>query len=419
MNQIRNIKGTHDILPEGTQKWQELEHIVSEVCSQFGYHEIRTPIFEETGLFSRSVGAETDIVSKEMYSWKDKDGTSLTLRPELTAPVARAYIQHNLAGKSPIQRLFYMGPLFRRERPQKGRQRQFHQFGVEAFGSSNPEQDAEIIAIAWHILLRCDLVKDTSLNLNSIGPKECRHDYRNALKEFLSPRLDQLSETSQKRFLNNPLRILDTKSEKELDLLKDAPKISNYFTEDDHTHFESLKSFLGSMNIPFIINDKLVRGLDYYTRTVFEFNSTKLGAQDAILGGGRYDGLVEILGGKPTPGIGFAAGMERFLIAMEDDKVNNSNIDIYFVCPDENGLSKTLHLSNQLRNNGLKVIFDSLRRSMKSQLRDANRSGARFALILGETEMNDDTIGFKDLEQGIQKTILQSEVLKFFDNLTN
>jgi len=421
MNQIRNIKGTHDILPGDSRKWQELESIVNKVCSQFGYQEIRTPIIEETGLFSRSVGEETDIVSKEMYTWEDKDGTSLTLRPELTASVARSYIQHNLGGQSPIQRLFYMGPLFRRERPQKGRQRQFHQFGVEAFGSANPEQDAEVIAIAWHILSYCGLIDNTVLNLNSIGSSECRNAYRNALKDFISPHLDQLSETSQKRFINNPLRILDTKSEKELDLLKEAPKISNYYTEDDNAHIESLKIFLEEMDIPFTINDRLVRGLDYYTKTVFEFNSSQLGAQDAILGGGRYDGLVEVLGGRPTPGIGFAAGMERFLIAMDDlDRDNNNSIvDIYFVCLDEKGLSKTLQLSNQLRNNGFKVIFDPLRRSMKSQLRDANRSGARYALILGETEMNDDTIGFKDLEQSTQKTILQSEVLNFFDNLTN
>ena len=421
MNQIRNIKGTHDILPGDSRKWQELESIVHKVCSQFGYQEIRTPIIEETGLFSRSVGEETDIVSKEMYTWEDKDGTSLTLRPELTASVARSYIQHNLGGQSPIQRLFYMGPLFRRERPQKGRQRQFHQFGVEAFGSANPEQDAEVIAIAWHILSHCGLIDNTVLNLNSIGSSECRNAYRNALKDFISPHLDQLSETSQKRFINNPLRILDTKSEKELDLLKEAPKISNYYTEDDNAHIESLKIFLEEMDIPFTINDRLVRGLDYYTKTVFEFNSSQLGAQDAILGGGRYDGLVEVLGGRPTPGIGFAAGMERFLIAMDDlDRDNNNSIvDIYFVCLDEKGLSKTLQLSSQLRNNGFKVIFDPLRRSMKSQLRDANRSGARYALILGETEMNDDTIGFKDLEQSTQKTILQSEVLNFFDNLTN
>ena len=420
MNQIRNIKGTHDILPENTQRWQKLESIVNEVCSQFGYNEIRTPIFEETRLFSRSVGEDTDIVSKEMYTWEDKDGTSLTLRPELTASVARTYIQHNMAAKSPIQRLYYMGPLFRRERPQKGRQRQFHQFGVEAFGSSNPEQDAEVIAIAWHILSRCNLIKNTKLNLNSIGSKECKNAYRNALKEFLSPKFDQLSEPSQKRFLHNPLRILDTKSKKELELLEKAPKISNYYTNNDKIHFELLKDFLESMEIPFIINDYLVRGLDYYTSTVFEFSCDKLGAQDAILGGGRYDNLVEILGGKSTPGIGFAAGMERFLIAMNDfDKHKHSNIDIYFVCPNEAGLSKTLQLANQLRTNGFRVIFDPLRRSMKSQLREANKLGARFALILGEDEMKNDTIGFKNLKKSIQKTILQSEVLNFFDNLTN
>lgn len=421
MNQIRNIKGTHDILPENSHKWQELESIVKNVCYRFGYQEIRTPIFEETGLFSRSVGEETDIVSKEMYTWEDRDGTSLTLRPELTASVVRSFIQHNLGGQSPIQRLFYMGPLFRRERPQKGRQRQFHQFGVEAFGSANPEQDAEIIAIAWHILSQCGLIENTVLNLNSIGSGECRNAYRNALKDYISPHLDQLSETSQKRFINNPLRILDTKSERELDLLKDAPKISNYYTEDDDTHLESLKNYLEAMNIPFTINHRLVRGLDYYTKTVFEFNSSRLGAQDAMLGGGRYDGLVEMLGGRPTPGIGFAAGMERFLIAMDDqDRGNNDPIvDIYFVCLDEKGLPLTLQLSNELRNNGFKVIFDPLRRSMKSQLRDANRSGARFALILGETEMNDNAIGFKDLKQGTQKTIAQSEVTNFFDNLTN
>ena len=421
MNQIRNIKGTHDILPENSHKWQELESIVKNVCSRFGYQEIRTPIFEETGLFSRSVGEETDIVSKEMYTWEDRDGTSLTLRPELTASVVRSFIQHNLGGQSPIQRLFYMGPLFRRERPQKGRQRQFHQFGVEAFGSANPEQDAEIIAIAWHILSQCGLIENTVLNLNSIGSGECRNAYRNALKDYISPHLDQLSETSQKRFINNPLRILDTKSERELDLLKDAPKISNYYTEDDDTHLESLKNFLEAMNIPFTINHRLVRGLDYYTKTVFEFNSSQLGAQDAMLGGGRYDALVEVLGGRPTPGIGFAAGMERFLIAMDDqDRGNNDPIvDIYFVCLDKKGLPLTLQLSNELRNNGFKVIFDPLRRSMKSQLRDANRSGARFALILGETEMNDNAIGFKDLKQGTQKTIAQSEVTNFFDNLTN
>ena len=421
MNQLRNVKGTHDILPNESNKWQNLESIVNLVCAQYGYHEIRTPIFEETGLFSRSVGEETDIVSKEMYTWEDKDGKSLTLRPELTASVARSFIQHNLSNQSPIQRLYYMGPLFRRERPQKGRQRQFHQFGVEAFGSEHPEQDAEIIAIAWQILSHCGLADDAKLNLNSIGSKKCRIDYRSALKDYILPYLNDFSETSQQRFKTNPLRILDTKSEKEQMILKDAPIISDYHSTEDSAHIESLKGFLNAMDIPFVIDHKLVRGLDYYTKTVFEFNSLTLGAQDALLGGGRYDGLVKTLGGKQTPGIGFAAGMERFLIAMDESEseFNRSTPDIYFVCLDENGLSNSLKISDQLRKNGFKVVTDSLRRSMKSQLRDANKLGAKFALILGETEIKDNTITFKDLGKGIQKTILQSEVINFFDDLTN
>ena len=421
MNQLRSVKGTHDILPDESNKWQNLESIVNAVCAQYGYHEIRPPIFEETGLFSRSVGEETDIVSKEMYTWEDKDGKSLTLRPELTASVTRSFIQHSLGNQSPIQRLYYMGPLFRRERPQKGRQRQFHQFGVEAFGSEHPEQDAEIIAIAWQILSRCGLANDAKLNLNSIGSKECRIDYRSALKDYILPYLNDFSETSQQRFKTNPLRILDTKSEKEQMILKDAPMITDYHSTDDSAHIESLKGFLNAMDIPFEINHKLVRGLDYYTKTVFEFNSLTLGAQDALLGGGRYDGLVKTLGGKQTPGIGFAAGMERFLIAMDEseNEFNSSTPDIYFVCLDEKGLSNSLKISDQLRKNGFKVVTDPLRRSMKSQLRDANKLGVKFALILGETEIKDKTIAFKDLGKGIQKTILQSEVINFFDDLTN
>ena len=421
MNQLRSVKGTHDILPNESNKWQNLESIVNLVCAQYGYHEIRTPIFEETGLFSRSVGEETDIVSKEMYTWEDKDGKSLTLRPELTASVARSFIQHNLSNQSPIQRLYYMGPLFRRERPQKGRQRQFHQFGVEAFGSEHPEQDAEIIAIAWQILSHCGLADDAKLNLNSIGSKKCRIDYRSALKDYILPYLNDFSETSQQRFKTNPLRILDTKSEKEQMILKDAPMITDYHSTEDSAHIESLKGFLNAMDIPFEINHKLVRGLDYYTKTVFEFNSLTLGAQDALLGGGRYDGLVKTLGGKQTPGIGFAAGMERFLIAMDEseNEFNRSTPDIYLVCLDEKGLSNSLKISDQLRKNGFKVVTDPLRRSMKSQLRDANKLGVKFALILGETEIKDKTIAFKDLGKGIQKTILQSEVINFFDDLTN
>ena len=421
MNPIRSITGTHDILPGDSRNWQTLESIVRKVCAQFGYNEIRTPVFEETRLFSRSVGEETDIVSKEMYSWEDKDGTNLTLRPELTASVVRSFIQHNLGGQAPLQRLYYMGPLFRRERPQKGRQRQFHQFGVEAFGSENPEQDAEIIAIAWHILNECGLRKEATLQLNSIGSPKCRIAYQDALKKIIRPNLDKFSETSRMRFETNPLRILDTKAEYEQKLLVGGPTVSDYYTDEDKVHFEALQKFLDAMNIPFNINSKLVRGLDYYSRTVFEFTSPALGAQDALLGGGRYDKLVETLGGKSTPGIGFAAGMERFLIAMKntEQQSEESNIDIYFVCLDEAGISTALSISNELRQAGYNLVSDLLRRSMKAQMREANKSGAKFALILGETEMETDSIVLKNLKDGKQEIIQQKNVKEELRKLTN
>jgi len=421
MNPIRSIKGTHDILPGDSHNWQTLESIVRKVCSRFGYNEIRTPVFEETRLFSRSVGEETDIVSKEMYSWEDKDGTSLTLRPELTASVVRSFIQHNLGRQAPLQRLYYMGPLFRRERPQKGRQRQFHQFGVEAFGSENPEQDAEIIAIAWHILDECGLRKEATLQLNSIGSPKCRLAYHDALKNFIRPNLDKFSETSRMRFETNPLRILDTKAEYEQKLLVGGPTVSDYYTDEDKVHFEALQKFLDAMNIPFNINSKLVRGLDYYSRTVFEFTSPALGAQDALLGGGRYDKLVETLGGKSTPGIGFAAGMERFLIAMKntEQQSEESNIDVYFVCLGETGLSTALSISNELRQAGYNLVSDPLRRSMKAQMREANKSGAKFALILGETEMETNSVVLKNLKEGKQEIIQQKNVKDELRKLTN
>ncbi len=415
MNQIQNIKGTHDILPKDTKKWQDIEHIIYQTCRLFGFKEIRTPIFEKTNLFSRSVGEITDIVSKEMYSWNDKDGTSLTLRPELTASIVRSYIQHNLKTHSTIQRLFYIGPLFRRERPQKGRQRQFHQFGVEAFGSENPEQDAEIISIAWHLFSKLKIIEDVELKINSIGSSECRENYREALKDFIRPYFSSLSDTSKIRFKKNPLRILDTKNTDELNILKSAPNISNFYTEEDKTHFKTVLQFLQSMEIPYKINQTLVRGLDYYTKTVFEFTSKTLGAQDALLGGGRYDNLVETLGGKPTPGIGFAAGIERIIIALESKNYNFSKQipDIYFICIDEKALETTLSITKKLRENNFSVIFDPLRRSMKSQLREANKFGTKIALILGEHEMNTNSIIIKNLSKKTQKTCSQSELFNF------
>ncbi len=416
MNQIKSIKGTHDILPSESRKWQELEKIVRDACSLHGYGEIRTPIIEKTPLFQRSVGQETDIVTKEMYSWDDRDGANITLRPELTASVARSFVQHNLGIQNATQRLYYLGPLFRRERPQKGRQRQFHQFGVEAFGSVYPEQDAEIISIAWHILSKCGLGDDVKLHLNSLGSEECRIKYIDSLKDFISPNINKFSETSQRRFSKNTLRILDTKSEHEKIILKNAPQIADYLTDEDTDHFNQLQNYLTALKIPFEINQKLVRGLDYYSRTVFEFTTSALGSQDALLGGGRYDTLVERLGGKPTPGIGFAAGMERFLIAMggnqKESSINESRM--FFVCTEEGGIPVTLSLSQKLRNHGKEIIMDSKRRSMKAQLREANKINARYALILGRDEIDRSEIIIKDLIKGSQKKVAQSAL---FDNL--
>ena len=421
MKNFRSIKGTHDILPEDSYKWRHLESIVHQVCAQFGYQEIRTPIFEQNKLFSRSVGEESDIVTKEMYSWEDKENSFLTLRPELTAPVARAYNQHNLGNLSPIHRFYYIGPLFRRERPQKGRQRQFHQFGIEAFGSNFAEQDAEIIALAWHLLAHFRLTNKIDLQVNSIGTSECRAGYRDALKQFLKPHFDELSEISKRRFNTNPLRILDSKNKKEQAILKNGPRISDYYTKDDKEHFNEVKTYLKAMNIPFTINSGLVRGLDYYTKTVFEITSNELGSQDALLGGGRYDSLVETLGGKPTPGIGFAAGIERILLLINEEnfKEHKPVPDIYLICLEKKGIPVSLNIAKILRLKGLNILSDPLRRSMKAQMRDANKLRARYVLILGESELKDNTIIFKNLESGKQESIKQEKIVKYFDNLTN
>ena len=409
----RTIKGTHDILPEDSVRWQELERVIHDVAASYGYSEIRTPIFENTNLFSRSIGEDTDIVSKEMYSWKDRSGGSLTLRPELTAPVARAYIQHNLGSKSPLQRMYYIGPLFRRERPQKGRQRQFHQFGIETFGSGFPEQDAEIIAVGNTIFSELGL-KDISLKLNSLGSSTCRNKYTKALKDYLTPHKDSLSATSQKRLESNPLRILETKNPEEQKLIADAPSITDFWTADDKEHFSTVQNLLNGLNILYELDHQMVRGLDYYTRTTFEFISGNLGAQDAICGGGRYDGLVETLGGKSTPAIGFAAGMERILLSMDIGRDDAKENTVYMINLVESASGQALFIANELRELGCYVIMDTLRRSLKAQLRDANRIGAVKAVIMGEEELKNKTVQIKDLSSGEQEEIVMNDLVKHF-----
>ena len=418
MAQVKSIKGTHDILPNQTKDWQEVELQVHETSNLYGYSEIRTPIIETVSLFNRGVGEETDIVSKEMYSWEDKDKSIISLRPELTAPVVRSYIQHNLGGQSPLQRLYYIGPSFRRERPQKGRQRQFHQFGVEAIGSANPEQDAEVISLGWDILKSFG-IKSLELKLSSIGSKSCREKFKSELVKYLNPFIPKLSEVSQRRLEKNPLRILDTKNKDEIEIVKSAPKIEQFYTKNVQNYFFSVQKFLNDLEIPFKIDPLLVRGLDYYTQTTFEICSENLGAQDALLGGGRYNGLVRSLGGKDAPAVGFAAGMERVIIAAKNRKTISSKIRIvYAICTNNEAMGILQNSAKQLRSIGYKVICETLRRSMRSQMRDANKSNADYAMIIGDEEFNSKTIQLKDLKSGAQEKVDLEKIISYFKSLT-
>ncbi len=414
MNAIKNIKGTHDILPGEVCKWQELEKIVRNICRQFGYHEIRTPVFEETRLFSRTVGEDTDIVSKEMYTWKDRDGKSLTLRPELTASVARSYIQHNLNVKAQVQRLYYIGALFRRERPQKGRQRQFHQFGVEVIGTDAPAADVEVIAFMMRIYQRIG-IKNFELKLNSVGDPESREGYKQALKDFLAPNLDKLSEVSQKRFEKNPMRILDSKEPEDQEFIKQAPVIQDYLNEESTQHFKKVCEALDALGINYTIDPYLVRGMDYYTRTAFELTSPDLGSQDALAGGGRYDLLVEEIGGQPTPAVGFAAGMERLLIACDELDIklaDDKKVDVYIVSLGEKARDWALTHLSALREAGISATMDYQGRSMKAQMKDANRENAHYTLIVGENELEAGEFTLRNMKESDEQSLSFANIIE-------
>jgi histidyl-tRNA synthetase len=400
---IRSVKGTQDILPNQTWRWQKLETALHDHHKRYGYREIRTPAFERSELFARGVGEDTDIVSKEMYSWKDQGEVSLTLKPELTAPVVRAFIQNNIAGLSPVTRLYYIDALFRRERPQKGRYRQFHQFGAEVLGSPHPEADVEIITIAYELFKGIGL-ENLELRINSIGSAESRASYRDEFKKFLKPHHAELSEVSQKRFHKNPLRILDTKIPREIEILKDSPRTTDYLTEPDREHFHEVTDLLDLLQIPCSIDHRMVRGLDYYTHTTFEITSSALGAQDALCGGGRYDDLVENLGGSPAPAVGFAAGMERTLLALESisGESEPSYAQVYIISLDDLSRGLCFNLAAKLRNRNISAETDLLRRSLKAQMRDANKSQARIAVIIGQSEIESGRAQVKDLKTGEQ-----------------
>lgn len=399
----------NDILPEQTPAWRYLERTVAELLDGYGYSEIRLPILEFTELFARGIGEGTDVVDKEMYTFLDRNEESLTLRPEGTAGCVRAVLEHGLSGGGQVQKLWYTGPMFRYEKPQKGRYRQFHQIGVEAFNLAGPDVDAELIVLTWRLWQKLGLADAVTLQLNSLGSSEARAAYRDALVVYLNERFEQLDEDSQRRLTTNPLRILDSKNAQTQALLVGAPTLADYLDEESRLHFEGVKARLDAVGIRYEINHKLVRGLDYYNRSVFEWVTDKLGAQGTVCAGGRYDGLVTQLGGKSTPGVGFAMGVERLILLLETLQLLpeelNAPADLYLCSFGEAAELAGLALAERLRDAipGLRLLVNSGGGSFKSQFKKADKSGARFALILGEDELATRVVGCKPLRDDAQQ----------------
>ena len=400
---LQAIRGMNDILPEQTPAWRYLESTLASLLDGYGYKEIRLPIVEYTELFARGIGEGTDVVDKEMYTFLDRNEESLTLRPEGTAGCVRAVLEHGLSGGGQVQKLWYTGPMFRYEKPQKGRYRQFHQIGVEAFNLAGPDVDAELIVLTWRLWQKLGLADAVTLQLNSLGSSEARAAYRDALVAYLQERFDQLDEDSQRRMTTNPLRILDSKNEATQAVLVGAPTLGDYLDEESRLHFEGVKARLDAAGIAYQINHKLVRGLDYYNRTVFEWVTDKLGAQGTVCAGGRYDGLVSMLGGKATPGVGFAMGVERLVLLLETLELLPADLnraaDAYICAFGEAAELAALTLAERLRDEvpGLRLLLNSGGGSFKSQFKKADKSGARYALILGDDELAGRVVGCKPL----------------------
>ncbi|GIZ13660.1 histidine--tRNA ligase [Pseudomonas sp. NCCP-436] len=414
---LQAIRGMNDILPEQTPAWRYLENTLVSLLDGYGYREIRLPIVEYTELFARGIGEGTDVVDKEMYTFLDRNEESLTLRPEGTAGCVRAVLEHGLSGGGQVQKLWYAGPMFRYEKPQKGRYRQFHQVGVEAFNLPGPDVDAELIVLTWRLWKQLGLADAVTLQLNSLGSSEARAAYRDALVAYLQERFDQLDEDSQRRLTTNPLRILDSKNEQTQALLVGAPTLSDYLDEESRQHFEGVKARLDAAGIRYEINHKLVRGLDYYNRTVFEWVTDKLGAQGTVCAGGRYDGLVGQLGGKPTPGVGFAMGVERLVLLLETLELLpaelNRAAEVYVCAFGEAAELAALALAERLRDQlpGLRLLVNSGGGSFKSQFKKADKSGARYALILGEDELAARVVGCKPLRDDSEQQSIAWDAL--------
>lgn len=414
---LQAIRGMNDILPEQTPLWRYFEGAVARLLDGYGYRQIRMPVVEFTELFKRSIGEVTDIVEKEMYTFDDRNGDSLTLRPEGTASCVRAVLEHGLSGGGQVQKLWYSGPMFRHERPQKGRYRQFHQIGVEVFNLAGPDIDAELIVLTWRLWGLLGLREAVTLELNSLGSSAARAVYREALVDYLEARRDQLDEDSKRRLQSNPLRVLDSKVAQTQALLVDAPRLEDYLDEESREHFAGLRARLDAAGIPYVINPKLVRGLDYYGKTVFEWVTDQLGSQGTVCAGGRYDGLVEQMGGKPTCGVGFAMGIERLVLLLETlEKVPaelSRQVDVYLAALGEGAELAALTLAERLRDElpGLRLAVNAGAGSFKSQLKKADKSGALVALILGEDELSGQRIGVKPLRgDGPQETLAWSDL---------
>ena len=420
---IQAIRGMNDILPEDTVYWQKLESIIRDLLGRYGYQEIRFPVVEKTELFKRSIGEVTDIVEKEMYTFADRNGDNLTLRPEGTAPCVRAAIQNGLLHNQ-VQRLWYTGPMFRHERPQKGRYRQFHQVGVETFGMASPDLDAELILMTARLWQQLGL-DNVELQLNSLGTRESRAVYRKELVRYFEQHKDQLDEDSLRRLNSNPLRILDTKNPALRDVVADAPKLMAHLGDESREHFETLCGLLDDAGITYCVNPCLVRGLDYYSRTVFEWVTDQLGAQGTICAGGRFDGLVEQLGGKATPSAGFAIGLERLLALVRENLQPDNRPHLYLVLVGEAAQKKGVLLAEQLRDamSALRIMTNCGGGSFKSQFKKADKCGAQFALVLGEDEVTQKTVSIKFLRgehSQNQETLAQDDLPAWLEGkLTN
>ncbi|MBW2521680.1 MAG: histidine--tRNA ligase [Deltaproteobacteria bacterium] len=403
---IRALKGFKDILPDEVVLWQFIEQAARDIFSRYGFEEIKVPILEKTELFVRTIGESTDIVEKEMYTFADRNGAFITMRPEGTAPVIRAYIENGLHVRGAVQRLFTIGPMFRHERPQKGRMRQFHQMSVEVLGSRSARLDTEVMAMAWQILQAIGL--EASLEINSLGCAACRPSFKEALQDFLRERTEKLCDDCRRRSSSNPLRVLDCKSAHCQEEYSAAPAITDHLCGGCRDHFDEVKQALAGLGVPFAVNSKMVRGLDYYTRTTFELLTTELGAQGAIGAGGRYDGLVQQLGGPDVPGIGFAMGMERLVMLLDQKKDRQElvvGLDIFLVTLGEAAAAKGFVLMQELRAGGLRVMMDHEGRSMKSQMKQADKLKAGHVLILGDDELVKGEALLKDMYSGSQEPV--------------